>query len=78
MTGRRTEAAEVAFQDVTHEHLPRLYGLARRLAGDEAEDLVQDCLMGGFKGYDPLMRKLIPPERQHRVATSVIVRAVKS
>jgi RNA polymerase sigma-70 factor (ECF subfamily) len=34
--------------------LPRLYGIARRLVGDEAEDAVQDCLLKAFRAFDQL------------------------
>ncbi|HYU56452.1 MAG TPA: sigma-70 family RNA polymerase sigma factor [Actinomycetota bacterium] len=44
------------FQDLAREHLPRLYGLARRLAGDDAEDLVQEALMRGFRAFASLER----------------------
>lgn len=33
---------------------PRLYGLARRLVGSEAEDLVQETLVRAYKGRDQL------------------------
>ena len=34
--------------------LPRLYGLARRLVGDDAEDAMQDCLLKAYRGYGRL------------------------
>ena len=34
--------------------MPRLYGLARRLDGPGAEDLVQDCLMRAYRSFDSL------------------------
>jgi RNA polymerase sigma-70 factor, ECF subfamily len=34
--------------------LRRLYAIARRLVGDEAEDAVQDCLLKGFERFDQL------------------------
>ncbi len=34
--------------------LPRLYGLARRLVGNDAEDAVQDCLLKAFRSLDRL------------------------
>jgi len=43
-----------AFEVVAREQLPRLYGLARRLVGDEAEDLVQESLMRGYRSFDTL------------------------
>jgi RNA polymerase sigma-70 factor, ECF subfamily len=43
-----------SFRDLAESQLPRLYALARRLAGDEAEDAVQDCLLKAYRGYDRL------------------------
>lgn len=51
---RRTVAPP--FEDVARGQLPRLYGLARRLAGDQAEDLVQECLMRGYRAFGSLER----------------------
>lgn len=42
------------FQDLAREQLPRLYGLARRLEGQDAEDLVQEALVRAFKSYGDL------------------------
>jgi RNA polymerase sigma-70 factor (ECF subfamily) len=46
----RTEA----FRALAADQLPRLYSMARRLVGDEAEDAVQDCLLKAFRGLDSL------------------------
>ena len=43
-----------AFAAVAKEHLPRLYSLARRLVADDAEDLVQDCLIKASRAYPNL------------------------
>ncbi len=43
-----------AFADLAREHLPGLYSLARRLVADDAEDLVQECLIKACRGYDRL------------------------
>jgi RNA polymerase sigma-70 factor (ECF subfamily) len=43
-----------AFERLAKESIPRLYGLARRLAGDGAEDLVQECLMRSYRSFDSL------------------------
>jgi len=43
-----------SFRDLAREQLPRLYSLARRLAGDDAEDAVQDCLLKAFQRYQQL------------------------
>ncbi len=34
--------------------LPRLYAIARRLVGNDAEDAVQDCLLKAFRNFDLL------------------------
>ncbi|HEX2273329.1 MAG TPA: RNA polymerase sigma factor [Acidimicrobiales bacterium] len=39
------------FRALAAAELPKLYAVARRLVGDEAEDAVQDCLLKGFRGY---------------------------
>ena len=36
------------------EHLPRLYSIARRLVGNDAEDAVQDCLLKAFRSFHQL------------------------
>ena len=43
-----------SFAAVARDHLPRLYSLARRLVADDAEDLVQECLIKAARGYDGL------------------------
>ena len=43
-----------AFRALAKEQLPRLYSLARRLVGDDAEDVVQDALMKAYKRFDQL------------------------
>jgi RNA polymerase sigma-70 factor (ECF subfamily) len=53
MENEQRERRDV-FSDAVRAHLPRLYGLARRLAGDEAEDLVQECLMRGYRSFGNL------------------------
>lgn len=52
------EAAEVdraeSFRALARDQLPRLYSIARRLVGDEAEDAVQDCMLKAFRELDQL------------------------
>jgi RNA polymerase sigma-70 factor (ECF subfamily) len=43
-----------SFRELAEAQLPRLYALARRLAGDDAEDAVQDCLLKAFRSFDRL------------------------
>lgn len=44
----------LSFQHVARQQLPWLYALARRLAGDRAEDAVQDCLVKAYRSFDDL------------------------
>lgn len=54
--GADAAAAKVErFRLVAVDMLPKLYSLARRLVGDEAEDAVQDCLLKAFRGVDQLV-----------------------
>lgn len=44
-----------SFTAVAREQLPWLYGLAHRLVGrDRAEDVVQECLLKAYRGFDNL------------------------
>ena len=57
MAGSTDGTAAVAtatFTDLARDHLPRLYSLARRLVGDQAEDLVQECLLKAYRNFDGL------------------------
>jgi RNA polymerase sigma-70 factor, ECF subfamily len=47
-------ARDEEFRTLAADQLPRLYSLARRLVGDEAEDAVQDCLLKAFRAVDRL------------------------
>jgi RNA polymerase sigma-70 factor (ECF subfamily) len=42
------------FRALAERELSRLYGLARRLVGDEADDLVQECLLRAYRGFAQL------------------------
>lgn len=46
--------AGASFEQLAKNALPRLYGLARRLEGSGAEDLVQECLLRAFRSFDTL------------------------
>lgn len=48
------QAAKTRFREVVRPHLPWLYGLACRLSGRDAEDLVQDCLVRAYRSFDQL------------------------
>jgi len=43
-----------AFRAIAASHLDRLYGTARRLVGDDAEDAVQEALMKGYRSFGGL------------------------
>jgi len=43
-----------SFQRLARAQLPRLYAIARRLCGDDAEDAVQDALLKAFERFDQL------------------------
>jgi RNA polymerase sigma-70 factor (ECF subfamily) len=51
--GTRDRTKE-AFQELVRRELPGLYSLARRLARDDAEDLVQDALLQGYRAFGTL------------------------
>ncbi len=53
VTSAVTERGE-RFRMLVVGELPRLYGLARRLVGNDAEDAVQDCLLKAFRSLDSL------------------------
>jgi RNA polymerase sigma-70 factor, ECF subfamily len=42
------------FRLLALDQLPRLYSIARRLAGNDAEDVVQECLLKAFRRFDQL------------------------
>jgi RNA polymerase sigma-70 factor (ECF subfamily) len=57
MAGLMIEARDrtkQAFQRVAAAELPALYGLARRLVGDDAEDLVQEALLHAYRSFGSL------------------------
>ena len=49
------------FRVLVREQLPRLYSLARRLVGDEAEDAVQDCLLKAYERFHQLQQAAAAP-----------------
>ena len=44
-----------AYTEMVSQALPRLYGMARRMAGTDAEDLVQETLLRAFRRFDQLV-----------------------
>jgi RNA polymerase sigma-70 factor, ECF subfamily len=57
---RSTDQSE-RFRELAAGQLPRLYGIARRLVGDDAEDVVQDCLLKAYRGFDRLGHQAAGP-----------------
>jgi RNA polymerase sigma-70 factor (ECF subfamily) len=51
---RADASSDRRFRALAEGELPRLYGLARRLVGDEAEDVVQECLLRAYRGFAQL------------------------
>jgi RNA polymerase sigma-70 factor (ECF subfamily) len=54
VTSRTTVEEKERFRDLVRGQLPRLYSLARRLVGDDAEDAVQEALLKAFRRFDQL------------------------
>lgn len=54
MPGRPVVESRERFRALAEEQLPRLYSIARRLVGDEAEDAVQDCLLKAYRSFERL------------------------
>jgi RNA polymerase sigma-70 factor (ECF subfamily) len=50
----RERGTKDRFRVLAEEQLPRLYTIARRLVGDDAEDAVQDALLKGYRAFDRL------------------------
>jgi RNA polymerase sigma-70 factor, ECF subfamily len=44
----------VEFSELARQQLPRLYSVARQLVADDAEDLVQECLLRAYRGFAEL------------------------
>ncbi|MBI3647795.1 MAG: sigma-70 family RNA polymerase sigma factor [Actinobacteria bacterium] len=56
-----------AFEALAREQLPRLYGLARRLTNDGAEDLVQECLLKAYRSFGALQATEAGPAWLQRI-----------
>jgi len=70
--GGREDVA-VEFSDVARLQLPRLYSLARYLVDDDAEDLVQECLIKAYQGFDGLR----DPQAAHAWFTKIMVNCAR-
>lgn len=45
---------KAAFERLAKESIPSLFGMARRLAGDGAEDLLQETMMRAYRSFEKL------------------------
>jgi RNA polymerase sigma-70 factor (ECF subfamily) len=54
MRDTRDKPATERFRVLAESQLPRLYTIARRLVGDDAEDAVQDALLKAYRAFDQL------------------------
>ncbi|MGH2752090.1 MAG: sigma-70 family RNA polymerase sigma factor [Actinomycetota bacterium] len=54
MTKNATRDKREQFQSLAKPQLPRLYAIARRLVGDDAEDVVQEALLKAFRSFHQL------------------------
>lgn len=54
VTGVQEARSREAFQALARAELPRLLALARRLCSGDAEDLVQEALLRGYRSYPSL------------------------
>lgn len=55
------EEPSARFGALAREQLPWLYALARRLAGQDAEDVVQECLIKAYRGFSGLRDEQAAP-----------------
>jgi RNA polymerase sigma-70 factor, ECF subfamily len=60
-----------ALQQLAREELPGLYALARRLAGPDAEDLVQEALARACRSFDELRDLAAGPKWLRVILTNV-------
>jgi RNA polymerase sigma-70 factor, ECF subfamily len=67
------DASKESFERLARENLPRLYSLARRLEGGDAEDLVQECLLKAYRSFDTLSS----PEAGGRWMQSILVNSFR-
>jgi RNA polymerase sigma-70 factor, ECF subfamily len=64
-------ATKERFRVLAEAQLPRLYTIARRLVGDDAEDAVQDALLKAFRSFDRLQHAAAAPAWLTRILVNV-------
>jgi RNA polymerase sigma-70 factor, ECF subfamily len=67
----RDIAAKERFRMLAEDQLPRLYTIARRLVGEEAEDAVQDALLKAYRAFDQLEHASAGPAWLASILTNV-------
>jgi RNA polymerase sigma-70 factor (ECF subfamily) len=67
----RESGAKERFCLLAEEQLPRLYTIARRLVGDDAEDAVQDALLKAYRAFDRLEHASAGPAWLARIVVNV-------
>lgn len=60
-TPPRPHAHDGDFSAVVRSQLPQLYALARALAGGDAEDALQECLLNAYRSYHTLTDRRAAP-----------------
>lgn len=65
------QIAKERFRVLAESQLPRLYAIARRLVGDEAEDAVQDALLKAYRAFDKLEHEAAGPAWLARILVNV-------
>jgi RNA polymerase sigma-70 factor (ECF subfamily) len=71
MLGASDTPAKERFRVLAESQLPRLYTIARRFVGDEAEDAVQDALLKAFRSFDRLEHVAAAPAWLTRILVNV-------
>jgi RNA polymerase sigma-70 factor (ECF subfamily) len=59
------------YRRLATEQLPRLYTIARRLVGDDAEDAVQECLLKAFQKFSQLKDEEAAPSWMTSILVNV-------
>jgi len=67
-----TQRPQAQFREVVKPHLSWLYGLACRLVGDRAEDVVQECLVKAFNNFDQLRDDQAAPAWLRQILVNLV------
>lgn len=64
-------AERTQLRELVHDQLPRLYGLARRLGGEDPEELVQETMVRACRGFGSLRDIRAGPKWLTTILTNV-------